>query len=91
MIHSMMAVVFSHRHTKGDVFILEAEKDSPVGKPVIDFSIIRDVMYKYSIDCDSVPPSMPRHFSYLSPMFLAELQKEQINSKYREKGMLGRG
>jgi hypothetical protein len=44
----MMMIVFSHRYSKGDVFILEAEKDAPVGKAVIDFAIIRDVMYKYS-------------------------------------------
>ena len=47
-INSMMMIVFSHRHSKGDVFILEAEASAPAEKPVIDFSIIRDVMYKYS-------------------------------------------
>lgn len=43
MIHSMMAFCFCHRYEKDDLYIIETKKD---GK--IDFSIVRDVMYKYS-------------------------------------------
>ena len=45
LINNMMMVVFSHRYCKGDVFINEclAQGDSN-----LDFSIVRDVMYKYS-------------------------------------------
>lgn len=45
MVNSMLMIVFSHRYTKGDKFLLEAQAD-PENK--IDFSIVRDVMYKYS-------------------------------------------
>ena len=48
VVHTMMIIVFSHRYSKGDKFIIEAEQDAPDDEPVIDFSIIRDVMYKYS-------------------------------------------
>lgn len=46
IILSMMTVVFSHRYNKGDRFIIEAEQDQA---EVIDFNIVRDVMYKYSM------------------------------------------
>lgn len=48
VINSMMIIVFSHRYSKGDKFIIEAEQEAKDDLPVIDFSIIRDVMYKYS-------------------------------------------
>lgn len=51
MINSMMTIVFSHRYSKGDKFILEAEqeaKERPSLSNSIDFGVIRDVMYKYS-------------------------------------------
>lgn len=47
---SLMMIVFSHRYNKGDKFIQEAEQmaeQDPNCQP-IDFSIARDVMYKYS-------------------------------------------
>lgn len=43
LVNHVMLVVFSHRYCKGDVFINEA---LAVGD--IDFTIVRDVMYKYS-------------------------------------------
>lgn len=45
-----MMIVFSHRYSKGDKFIVEAEAEAGASpdRPLIDFSIIRDVMYKYS-------------------------------------------
>lgn len=46
-----MLILFSHRHTKRDTFIEEAQKEaaeSGAKQLAIDFSIIRDVMYKYS-------------------------------------------
>merc|ERR1712166_1636495 len=48
VVHSMMLIVFSHRYSKGDRFIMEAEQEAPDDEPVVDFTIIRDVMYKYS-------------------------------------------
>lgn len=50
VIHSMMMICFSHRYSKGDKFIQEAEAEAKKngGANSIDFSIIRDVMYKYS-------------------------------------------
>jgi len=39
----MIAFVYAHRHNKDDKFIVEAQK-----KGYIDFSIVRDVMYRYS-------------------------------------------
>jgi len=41
----MMMIVFSHRYSKGDNFIVEAEAEV---ENTIDFTIVRDVMYKYS-------------------------------------------
>lgn len=45
MMNSLMCICFSHRYTKGDKFILEAES---IDDSKVDFSIVRDVMYKYS-------------------------------------------
>ena len=45
MIDNMMMVVFSHRYCKNDTFINEALQQE---NNCIDFSIVRDVMYKYS-------------------------------------------
>ena len=39
----MIAFVYAHRHNKDDKFIVEAQ-----AKGYIDFSIVRDVMYRYS-------------------------------------------
>ena len=47
----MMMILFSHRHTKKDIFIVEALEEaaqSGFSQLTIDFSIVRDVMYKYS-------------------------------------------
>merc|ERR1719230_421719 len=44
-------ILFSHRHTKKDTFIEEAQREgreSGNKHLAIDFTIIRDVMYKYS-------------------------------------------
>ena len=45
LINSMLMIVFSHRYCKGDVFIKEAINSD---EEYMDFSIMRDVMYKYS-------------------------------------------
>jgi hypothetical protein len=39
----MIAFVYAHRHNKDDKFIVEAQT-----KGYIDFSIVRDAMYRYS-------------------------------------------
>lgn len=47
----VMMILFSHRHTKKDTFIEEAQQEaleSGCKELAIDFSTIRDVMYKYS-------------------------------------------
>lgn len=46
IVNTVMMIVFSHRHCKGDVFINEATNGQNGNQ--IDFSIVRDVMYKYS-------------------------------------------
>ena len=61
IILSIMQIVFSHRYSKGDKFILEADQED---KSTIDFSIIRDVMYKYS------KKAQDRYFSYPVEAFL---------------------
>ena len=45
MVNSMIMIVFSHRYSKGDRFIVEAEAEP---NSLVDFSLVRDVMYKYS-------------------------------------------
>ena len=42
-VYSVMAIVFSHRASKGDPSIVQAEAEG-----IIDFTVVRDVMYKYS-------------------------------------------
>jgi hypothetical protein len=39
----MMAFTFAHRHEKEDLFIAQTKMEGS-----IDFSVVRDVMYKYS-------------------------------------------
>jgi hypothetical protein len=49
VIASLMSIVFSHRFNKGDRFIREAQAAAQAQCSLpIDFSIVRDVMYKYS-------------------------------------------
>lgn len=60
IIHSMMMICFSHRYNKGDRFIQEQETEA---EP-IDFTIVRDVMYKYS------KKAQDRYFSYPIEAFL---------------------
>ena len=55
MINSLIQIVFSHRYSKGDRFIVEAENETSQG---IDFNIVRDCMYKYS------KKAQDRYFSY---------------------------
>lgn len=43
MVQSMMAFTFAHRHEKDDLFIAQTKQEGS-----IDFTIVRDVMYKYS-------------------------------------------
>ena len=58
-------IVFSHRYSKGDKFILESEAcaNSQMMSP-IDFTIIRDTMYKYS------KKAQDRYFSFPIESFL---------------------
>ena len=60
-----MMIVFSHRYSKGDKFILESEAcaSSQMMAP-IDFTIIRDTMYKYS------KKAQDRYFSFPIESFL---------------------
>ena len=57
----MMGIVFSHRYSKGDKFIQEAEA---LNNGSIDFNLIRDCMYKYS------KKAQDRYFSYPIEAFL---------------------
>lgn len=45
LVNSMLMIVFSHRYSKGDKFIIEAEAEPDT---LVDFTVVRDVMYKYS-------------------------------------------
>lgn len=68
-----MMICFSHRYNKGDRFIQEAEKEAEAN---IDFTIVRDVMYKYS------KKAQDRYFSYPIEAFLFaafSLSDEGIN------------
>mmetsp|Transcript_8027 Transcript_8027/g.12393 ORF Transcript_8027/g.12393 Transcript_8027/m.12393 type:complete len:118 (+) Transcript_8027:1567-1920(+) len=50
VIQTMMVFLFSHRHTKDDLFIVET-RDKVNEHPEqlhMDFTIVRDVMYHYS-------------------------------------------
>lgn len=67
----MMQIVFSHRYNKGDKFIneaLEVQKQSAEDEMQkrldIDFTIVRDVMYKYS------KKAQDRFFSYPIESFI---------------------
>ena len=52
----MMMILFSHRHSKKDVFLVDTKNEitkdlsekSPNGHLYFDFNIVRDCMYKYS-------------------------------------------
>ena len=54
-------IVFSHRYSKGDRFITEAEQETD---SIVDFTIVRDVMYKYS------KKAQDRYFSFPIEAFL---------------------
>ena len=66
IIHSMMMICFSHRYNKGDRFIQEAESEAVEAGAAnsIDFTIVRDVMYKYS------KKAQDRYFQYPIEAFL---------------------
>lgn len=69
IVHSMMQIVFSHRYNKGDKFISEAlevneSRDEMQKRLDIDFTIVRDVMYKYS------KKAQDRFFSYPIESFI---------------------
>jgi len=58
-------IVFSHRYCKGDKFIIEAETLAKANNSTpIDFSIVRDTMYKYS------KKAQDRFFSFPIESFL---------------------
>ena len=58
-------IVFSHRYSKGDKFILESEAaHNKFNKTPIDFTIVRDTMYKYS------KKAQDRYFSFPIESFL---------------------
>ena len=61
-----MMICFSHRYNKGDRFIHEAEQEAleAGGANSIDFTIVRDVMYKYS------KKAQDRYFQYPIEAFL---------------------
>lgn len=73
----MIAFVYAHRHNKDDQFIVEAK-----AKGYIDFSIVRDVMYKYS------KKAQDRFFSYpIECYFFAKFAKgsfDFIESKKKQ-------
>ena len=68
----MMMILFSHRHSKKDVFLVDTKNEitkdlsekSPNGHLYFDFNIVRDSMYKYS------KKAQETFFSYLFESYL---------------------
>ena len=72
--HALIMVVFSHRHNKDDRFILEAQESFTSGRTrnPIDFTIVRDVMYKYSKKALDRFMSFPIQSFFLSAFALSD-------------------
>ena len=83
----MLILLFSHRHNKGDLFITELEDQ----KMDLDFSIQRDIMYKYSkISHDNFFKS-PIDMYFLikfadSDDCISFIEKEAVESEIEGKG-----
>ena len=76
LINSMLMIVFSHRYCKDDVFIKEAIQSDG---SYMDFSIVRDVMYKYS------KKAQDRFFSYpIEAFFFSAFALSEDGIKYLE-------
>lgn len=86
VINSMMIIVFSHRYSKGDKFIIEAEQAAQGENPVIDFTIIRDVMYKYSKKAQDRYFSMPIEAFIFAAFSLSDEGLKFLRSKPDNQG-----
>ena len=78
MVNSMLMIVFSHRYTKGDKFLLEAQADS---ENKIDFTIVRDVMYKYSKKAQDRFFSFPIEAFFFATFALSDEGTQFMQSK----------
>ena len=74
----MMMIVFSHRYSKGDVFIQEAEAEPD---SLVDFTIIRDVMYKYSKKAQDRFFSLPIESFFFAAFSLSDEGLQFLQSK----------
>jgi len=76
-VNMLMAVVHSHRHNKGDPFIAES---------TVDFSLVRDTMYKYSKKAQERFFSLPV-FAFLFAWFASsEMGLLFTQAKFKSKG-----
>lgn len=76
IVNSMLMIVFSHRYCKDDVFIKDSIRSDG---EYMDFSIIRDVMYKYS------KKAQDRFFSYpIEAFFFSAFALSEDGIKYLE-------
>ena len=78
MVNSMLMIVFSHRYIKGDKFLLEAQADS---ENKIDFTIVRDVMYKYSKKAQDRFFSFPIEAFFFATFALSDEGTQFMQSK----------
>lgn len=81
IINSLMAIVFSHRHTKGDRFIKEALSKGASSDTTMDFTIVRDVMYKYSKLAQDRYFSNPIESFFFASFALCDEGVEYLKSK----------
>jgi hypothetical protein len=73
----LMVVVHSHRHNKGEDFIKETS---------VDFTVVRDTMYKYSKKAQEKFFSFPI-FAFLFAFFAKNSEgMEQLQKKFEQKG-----
>ena len=84
----MIMVLFSHRHTKNDVFLVDIEEDlqkynansyhqEEQDKLYFDFDILRDCMYKYS------KKAQDKYFKYMfEAYFFAKFASSDDGNQY---------
>lgn len=79
-----MAVVHSHRHNKEETSEILASDDPATAN--VDFSLVRDTMYKYSKNAQKrffENPALAFLFAWFAS---SQLSFQFIETKYREKG-----
>jgi len=83
----MMMIVFSHRYSKGDKFIVEAEAEQDT---LVDFTIVRDVMYKYSKKAQDRFLDLPIESFFFAAFSLSDEGLAFLTSKPDNQGDAGK-